>query len=269
VPGSPASGSPASDHPASDRRPARRLALVLAADPADPATAGHAAAELRHLRRTLGDGATDGYLRTAPAVNPLADQGGMMASSPVGVCLDLGLADDLGDAALLGALDGFAARHPGVFAAEGSAVLVGPVHRLRERPLTAHQRATAIRVIVAVRPRAGLTAERFRAGWLRAGTVNQRNHPTCSAYAQQHADTALTMLAARCLGLPGAPFAGLAIEVFGGPADLRVGHHWARSPESVDGTPEPAAHLMELLGRYLDFAGALTFVATENPDSYP
>jgi hypothetical protein len=114
-----------------------------------------------------------------------------------------------------------------------------------------------------------MSLEQFRAGWARAGDVNRRNHPVCLAYAQLHADPDLSRRASDALGISSKTFAGLAIEVFASQADLHVGHHWATSPESVEGAPEPAAHLMELLGRYLDLAAALTFIAVENPSSYP
>jgi hypothetical protein len=239
------------------------LVELLAADTSGRNAAIAAAeGELARLRSALGSAAAYGQARFAPATNPMGGTGSMVAVSDFVASIEVELAGTVNDDVLLAAIAGCADRHAGAISPARSVVLVGTMHWLR--PLAAQQPDSAIRLLVAVRPTPGTSVAEFRSGWLEAGKVNARNHPTCTGYGQLHADLGRTGRVTAAAGFAGKPFAGLAIEVFGSSAGLHAGQDWALSTASIDRSPIRGEHLMDLLGRYLDFEDARTVIVTES-----
>jgi hypothetical protein len=239
------------------------LVELLAAGASGPAaTIAAAKAELAHLRSALGSAAAEGHVRRAPQVNPMAGTNSMVGESDFVASVEVRLPDATSREAVLAAVGGCAARHAGAISPDRSVVLAGAAHWLR--PLTPDRPELAIRLLVALRPTPGISAGEFRSGWLEVGKVNARNHPTCVGYGQLHADPELTADLTAAAGFGGEPFAGLAIEVFGSGADLRAGSKWAVTKASIDGSPMAGDHLMDLLGRYLDFSHARTVIVADS-----
>lgn len=226
------------------------------------ATIAAAEAELAHLQSALGSAAAEGHVRRAPQINPMAGINSMVGESDFVASVEVELPDGISSKAVLAAVGGCADRHAGAISPDQSVALAGAAYWLR--PLTPDLPDLAIRLLVALRPTPGTSADGFHSGWLQVGKVNARNHPTCIGYGQLHADLELTADLTVAAGFGGEPFAGLAIEVFGSSADLRVGSKWAVTKVSIDGSPIAGEHLMDLLGRYLDFASARTVIVAES-----
>jgi hypothetical protein len=222
--------------------------------------ADQAAEEVAHLRSVLGDGVLASSVGSAVTENPMIGTGSMMATSDFSAAVQIDLQDMASDEDLLSALDGFTARHPGVDPAR-STLLVGRHHALRDRTAAGASETPTLQVMVALRGPSGLSLQDFREGWLAAGQVNSRNHPTCVAYSQVHADVELTGRALDRSGLSFGPFTGLAVEVFLTADDLHAGHEWAKSPESLDGSPVEGEHLMHVLDRVIDFTSSAKLLA--------
>lgn len=237
-----------------------RLA-VLVASRGDDGAAGAALAEERaRIGAVLGDAVRATTVGVPAATNPVAGTGSMMGVSHYAASLEVDVAPGTAPEVLAEAVAGLAGRHHDAIDPERSAVLVGTAHHLRRRPLPPG--ADPLTVMVAVQAPPGLSPEEAQAGWYEVGQVNARNHPTCSTYAQVHADPGASAAAAAAAGLTDGPLVGLAIEVFPRPDDLLRGHHWAASPESVAGSPIDGPNLMALLRRFIDLSSGRTFLAS-------
>ena len=258
--------------PSTATRGGLRVALLLAVDGDRRAVERHAEREVAHLRAALGPRVV-GVAVTLPARHePLPDVG-TDAWTAFGAVLEIDLVDGAdgaddgaGDADLEHALAGLGDRHEGAVDLGRSAVVVGRAHELRS-PTGPAPDPTHLTVVVAVRGTPGLAVADVHAGWLEVGKVNARNHPSCVRYAQLHADVGRTGRAARAAGLDGGPYVGVAVEVFPSADALRAGHAYAHSPGSLDGSSLVGEHLMDLLGRYLDFGTAAMFLG--EPDAVP
>jgi hypothetical protein len=236
--------------------------LLAAGTSGRAATIAAADAELAHLRSALGSAVAEGHVRRAPRINPMAGTNSMVGESDFVASVEVELADAISSQVVLAAVGGCADRHAGAISPDRSVVLAGAARWLR--PLTPDLPDSAIRLLVALRPTPGTSADEFHTGWLEVGKVNARNHPTCMGYGQLHADLELTADLTAAAGFGGEPFAGLAIEVFGSGADLHAGSKWALTKASIDGSPMAGEHLMDLLGRYLDFDNARTVIVAES-----